>query len=278
MNYNTILFESSNKIATITLNKPDKMNAFSSEMLQELLDALEKVEKDDNVLVSIVTGAGKAFCAGMDLSSGGDTFDSMKRKEAPVSSEQKTFNTLKRYIGLKKPVIAAINGHAVGVGVTMILPFDMRIAAEGAKIGLIFNRRGVLPELGCPYFLPRIIGISKAVELMYTGRILSAKEALDYGLVSRVVPDDQIMSAAMELAREIVDNCAPVSVALTKAMLWQFMFETDIEKIDRINSLYFAWSGQQPDSKEGVVSFLEKRPPEWKMSVPKDLPDFFPLD
>jgi enoyl-CoA hydratase/carnithine racemase len=278
MSYNTILFESSNKIATITLNKPDKMNAFSLEMLQELFDALEKVEKDNNVLVSIVTGAGEAFCAGMDLSSGGDTFDSSKRKEAPASSEQRSFNTLKRYMGLKKPVVAAINGHAVGVGVTMTLPFDMRIAAEGAKIGLIFNRRGVLPELGCPFFLPRIIGISKAAELMYTGRILSAREALDYGLVSRVVPDDQIMSAAIELAREIVDNCAPVSVALTKAMLWQFLFETDVEKIDRINSLYFAWSGQQPDSKEGVSSFLEKRSPEWKMSVPKDLPDFFPLD
>jgi enoyl-CoA hydratase/carnithine racemase len=278
MSYNTILFESSNKIATITLNKPDKMNAFSLEMLRELFDALEKVEKDDNVLVSIVTGAGKAFCAGMDLSSGGETFDSTKRKEAPASSEQRTFNTLKRYIGLRKPVIAAINGHAVGVGVTMTLPFDLRIAAEGAKIGLIFNRRGVLPELGCPYFLPRIIGISKAAELMYTGRILSAKEALDYGLVSRVVPDDHIMSAAMELAREIVDNCAPVSVALTKAMLWQFMFETDVEKIDRINSLYFVWSGQQSDAIEGVSSFLEKRSPEWKMRVPKDLPDFFPLD
>jgi enoyl-CoA hydratase/carnithine racemase len=278
MSYNTILFESSNKVATITLNKPDKMNAFSREMLLEMLDALEKVEKDDDVLVSIVTGAGKAFCAGMDLSSGEETFDSTKRKEAPISSEQRTFNTLKRYIGLKKPVIAAINGHAVAVGVTMTLPFDMRIAAEGAQIGLIFNRRGVLPELGCPYFLPRIIGISKAAELMYTGRMLSAKEALDYGLVSRVVPDDQIMSAAMELAREIIDNCAPVSIALTKAMLWQFMFETDVEKIDRINSLYFAWSGQQPDAVEGVSSFLEKRPPEWKMSVPRDLPDFFPLD
>lgn len=278
MSYNTILLESSNKIATITLNRPDKMNAFSLEMLHELFDALEEVERDDNLLVSIVTGAGNAFCAGMDLSAGGNTFDSTKRKEAPASSDQKTFYTLKRYIGLRKPVIAAINGHAVGVGVTMVLPFDMRIAAEGAKIGLIFNRRGVLPELGCSYFLPRIIGISKAAELMYTGRILSAKEALDYGLVSRVVPDDQVMFAAMELAREIVDNCAPVSVAMTKSMLWQFLFETDIEKIDRINSLYFAWSGQQADAKEGVSSFLEKRSPQWKMSVPKDLPDFFPID
>lgn len=278
MSYQTILFEAKDKIATITLNKPEKLNAFSREMLQELLDALERVEKDDQIMVSIVTGAGRAFCAGMDLSGGGDTFDSSKRQDAPASSEQTSFNTLKRYIGLKKPVIAAINGHAVGVGVTMILPFDIRISAESAKIGLIFNRRGVLPELGCPWFLPRIIGISKAAELMYTGRILTAKEAMDYGLVSRVVPDDQIMPAAREIARDIVDNCAPVSVALTKAMLWQFMFETDIEKVDRINSLYFAWSGQQPDSKEGVSSFLEKRDPEWKMSVPKDLPDFFPLE
>ncbi|UCD84665.1 MAG: enoyl-CoA hydratase/isomerase family protein, partial [Deltaproteobacteria bacterium] len=174
----------------------------------------------------------------------------------------------------KKPVIVAYNGPAVGVGVTMTLPFDIRIAAESARIGIVFNRRGIIPEIGCAWLLPRIVGISRAAEIMYTGRIFSAQEALEFGLVSRVVPDDELMPTAYALAREIAVNCAPVSVALTKKMLYEFLTETDIEKAERINNVYFAWTGTQPDAREGVMSFLEKREPAWSMKVPGDMPDF----
>ncbi len=275
MNYEQILFDVKDQVAVITLNRPEHLNAFTGQMMQEFLDALQKVEDNDDLRVSIVTGAGRGFCAGADLAGGGRTFDSGQREESNQTRQRDPgFSTVKFYLGLKKPVIVAINGPAVGVGVTMILPLDIRIASESARIGLIFNRRGVLPELASPWFLPRIIGISKAAELMYTGRILNAQEALEYGLVSRVVPDDKLMDSAFELAHEIADNCAPVSVALTKQMLWQFLFETDIEKVEKINSSYFRWSGQQPDAREGVMSFLEKRPPKWTMSVSKDMPDF----
>ena len=275
MSYEQILYDVKDQVAVITLNRPEHLNAFTGQMMREFLDALQKVEDNDDLRVSIVTGAGRGFCAGADLAGGGKTFDSSQREESNQTRQRDPgFSTVKFYMGLKKPVIVAINGPAVGVGVTMILPLDIRIASESARIGLIFNRRGVLPELASPWFLPRIIGISKAAELMYTGRILNAQEALEYGLVSRVVPDDKLMDSAFELAHEIADNCAPVSVALTKQMLWQFLFETDIEKVEKINSSYFRWSGRQPDAREGVMSFLEKRPPKWTMSVSKDMPDF----
>lgn len=275
MSYEQILYDVKDQVAVITLNRPEHLNAFTGQMMQEFLDALQKVEDNDDLRVSIVTGAGRGFCAGADLTGGGRTFDSSQREESNQTWQRDPgFSTVKFYMGLKKPVIVAINGPAVGVGVTMILPLDIRIASESARIGLIFNRRGVPPELASPWFLPRIIGISKAAELMYTGRILNAREALEYGLVSRVVPDDKLMDSAFELAHEIADNCAPVSVALTKQMLWQFLFETDIEKVEKINSSYFKWSGRQPDAREGVMSFLEKRPPKWTMSVSKDMPDF----
>lgn len=275
MSYEQILYDVKDQVAVITLNRPEHLNAFTGQMMQEFLDALQKVEDNDDLRVSIVTGAGRGFCAGADLTGGGRTFDSSQREESNQTWQRDPgFSTVKFYMGLKKPVIVAINGPAVGVGVTMILPLDIRIASESARIGLIFNRRGVPPELASPWFLPRIIGISKAAELMYTGRILNAREALEYGLVSRVVPDDKLMDSAFELAHEIADNCAPVSVALTKQMLWQFLFETDIEKVEKINSSYFKWAGRQPDAREGVMSFLEKRPPKWTMSVSKDMPDF----
>ena len=184
---------------------------------------------------------------------------------------------IKRYFLLKKPVIVAINGPVVGVGVTFILPFDIRIASESARIGIVFNRRGVIPEIACPWILPRIIGLSRAAELMYTGRIINAKEALEYGLVSRVVPDEKLMETAYEIADEILLS-APVSVSLTKRMMYQFLTETDINKAEMINHRYFGWTGLQSDAKEGVVSFLQKRRPKWKLKVPGDLPDFFPLE
>lgn len=275
MSYKQIIFEKSEQIGTITLNRPERLNAYTITMGKEMRDALQKVENDPDLRVAIVTGAGRGFCAGQDLAEGGDTFDYSKQDEASKEEMQIDMLTfLKWYFSLKKPVIVAYNGPAVGVGVTMTLPFDIRIAAESARIGIVFNRRGVIPEIGCPWLLPRIVGISRAAEIMYTGRIFNAREALEYGLVSRVVPDDELIPTARALAKEIAVNCAPVSVALTKQMLYQFLTMTDIEEIERINHLYFAWVGTQPDANEGVVSFLEKRKPAWSMKVPGNMPDF----
>jgi enoyl-CoA hydratase/carnithine racemase len=277
MDYEFIIFEVSDQIATITLNRPERLNAWTPDMSDEIWDALMKVENDPNLRVTIITGAGRGFCAGADLSRGDNTFDLSKRPKEEIERRKQRSSLIKRYFSLKKPVIVAINGPVVGVGVTFILPFDIRIAAESARIGIVFNRRGVIPEIECPWILPRIIGISRAAELMYTGRIINSKEALEFGLVSQVVPDDKLMDTAREIAEEIL-LCAPVSVALTKHMLYQFLSETDIEKVEKINDKYFWWTGQQPDAVEGVVSFLQKRKPEWKLKVPGDMPDFFPLE
>ncbi|MHA2181357.1 MAG: enoyl-CoA hydratase-related protein [Promethearchaeota archaeon] len=277
MEYKLIIFEVSGQIATITLNRPERLNAWTYEMGNEIWDALMKVENDPNLRVTIVTGAGRGFCAGADLSRGSTTFDGSNRPREEDERRRSEGSLIRRYFSLKKPVIVAINGPAVGLGVTFILPFDIRIAAESARIGIVFNRRGVIPEIVCPWILPRIVGISRAAELMYTGRIVNSKEALEFGLVSRVVPDDKLMDTAREIAEEILLS-APVSVALTKSMLYQFLTETDIDKAERINHKYFGWTGLQPDAREGVVSFLQKRKPEWKLKVPGDLPDFFPLD
>lgn len=277
MDYKEIIFEKSNQIATITFNRPDKLNAMTPRMMGELWDAIRKVEDDPNLRVTIITGAGRGFCAGQDLSSGGGTFDNLDQPQEAVERVKKEGSAIKRYFSLNKPVIVAINGPVVGVGVTIILPFDIRIASESARIGIVFNRRGVIPEFASPWLLPRIIGISKAAELMYTGRILNAKEALEFGLVSRVVPDDKLMDVAKELAEEIL-LCAPVSVALTKRMLYQFLSETDVDKAESINHQYLGWVSTKADTREGVMSFLEKRKPEWKLKVPGDLPDFFPLE
>jgi len=275
MSYQDILFEKDGAIAIITLNRPEKLNAFTWVMGNEIREALMEVENDPELRVTIITGAGRGFCAGADLSEGGTTFDGSNRPRPTPGSEPASL--LKYYFSLKKPVIVAYNGPAVGVGITMTLPYDIRIAGESARLGIVFNRRGIIPEVGCPWLLPRIVGISRAAELMYTGRILSAREALEFGLVSRVVPDDQLMPTARELAGDIAVNCAPVSVALTKHMLYQFLSEPDPEKAEHINHQYFAWTGKQPDAREGVISFLEKRDPKWNLKVPGDMPDFFPL-
>jgi enoyl-CoA hydratase/carnithine racemase len=277
MDYEFIIFEVSGQIATITLNRPERLNAWTYEMSMEIWDALMKVENDPNLRVTIITGAGRGFCAGADLTRGGSTFDGSNRPREEDERRRREGSLIRRYFSLKKPVIVAINGPVVGVGVTFILPFDIRIAAESARIGIVFNRRGVIPEIACPWILPRIIGISKAAELMYTGRIVNAKEALEFGLVSRVVPDEKLMDTAREIAEDILLS-APVSVTLTKIMLYQFLTETDIDKAERINHQYFGWTGTQPDAREGVISFLQKRNPDWKMKVPGDLPDFFPLE
>jgi enoyl-CoA hydratase/carnithine racemase len=275
MGYKQILFEAADKVATITLNRPDRLNAFTYVLAAEMLDALKKVDDDDNLRATVVTGAGRGFCAGMDLGAGGSTFDPSTQDQVEQGSP--VDNIIKTLLDLRKPVIVAVNGPAVGVGLTMILPMDIRIAAESARFGMVFVRRGVVPELASPWFLPRIVGVSKAAELMLTGRIIGAQEALECGLVSRVVPDAELPNVAREMASEIATRTAPVSIALTRRMLWQFLAETSVEKAEEINHTYFAWAGTQPDCNEGIMSFLEKRQPRWAMKVSTDMPEFFPL-
>lgn len=275
MSYEDILYEKQDKTAIITLNRPERLNAFTWLMGQEMRQALGEAEQDPEIRATIITGAGRGFCAGADMSGGDRTFDGSNRPAPKKHTENRVDGSaVKYYFSLKKPVIVAYNGPAVGVGASMTLPFDIRIAAESARIGFVFNRRGIIPELAAPWLLPRIVGISRAAEILYTGRILSAHEALEFGLVSRVVADDKLMDTALELTNEIATNCAPVSVALTKQMLFDFLAENDVAKAEAVNHRYFAWIGKQPDAREGVMSFLEKRDPEWKLKVPGDLPDF----
>lgn len=275
MGYKEIIFEKEGQIGIITLNRPERLNAYTWTMGQEMHDAIMEVENDPEMRVAIITGAGRGFCAGADLGLGAGTFDiEGQPEEQRQIREGGPSILLKWYFSLKKPVIVAYNGPAVGVGVTMTLPYDIRIAGESARLGVVFNRRGIIPEIGCPWLLPKIVGLSKAAEIMYTGKIYNAHEALEMGLVSRVVPDDQLMDTAKDLAKDIAVNCAPVSVALTKQMLYRFLTSTDLDEIEKTNHIYFGWTGTQPDAKEGVVSFLEKRDPQWKMKVPGDMPDF----
>ncbi|MHA1727211.1 MAG: enoyl-CoA hydratase-related protein [Promethearchaeota archaeon] len=278
MEYKQILFEVSDQIATLTLNRPEKLNAITWDMRDELWDAIMKIENNPDIRVTILTGAGRAFCAGADLGAAAAKGSADDEDNPEWNKDKKEFKKtmIERYFSLKKPVIVAYNGACVGVGVTMTLPFDIRIAAESARIGIVFSKRGIIPEIASPWILPRLIGISRAAELMFTGRIINAKEALEFGLVNRVVPDDKLMDTAKEIAQEIISN-APVSVALTKQMLYQFLGEPDILKAEQINKQYFQWVTKQADTIEGVTSFFQKRKPKWKLKVPGDMPDFFPI-
>lgn len=293
MTYETIRYDVSENILTITLNRPDKLNAFTGPMMFELIDAFDKADADDDVRAIIVTGAGRAFCAGADLSSGAKTFDFAARDDRP--DKQGTPRTPDgeidwsdesvrdgggrvslRIFECLKPVIAAVNGAAVGVGATMQLPMDIRIASDDARFGFVFNRRGITPEACSSWFLPRLVGISKALEWTYTGKIFSAQEALEAGLVQQVCKPDALLPAARVLAREIADNCAPVSVALTRQMLWRMLGAEHPMDAHCIDSRSIYSRGASDDAKEGVMSFLEKRPATFTNKVSQDMPSFFP--
>jgi 1,4-dihydroxy-2-naphthoyl-CoA synthase len=290
MAYEQITYEIAENILTITLNRPDKMNAFTGIMQKELIAAFDAADADDNVRAIIITGAGKAFCAGADLSEGGATFDRAARKDrktAPLRpngevewSDDAVRDgggrvTLRMYKCLK-PVIGAINGAAVGIGVTMQLAMDIRIAAENARFGFVFARRGIVPEAASSWFLPRIVGISQALEWCYSGRVFDAKEALAGRLVSKVVPADELIPAARALAREIADNSAPVSVALLRQMMWRQSAMDDPMEAHKIDSRGIYSRGASDDVKEGVMAFLEKRPAKFTQTVSKDMPSYFP--
>jgi enoyl-CoA hydratase/carnithine racemase len=266
-------------VATITLDRPERMNAFTPRMCRELLDALAAADSDDAVRVVIVTGAGRAFCAGADLGAGGATFDGGKQGSSATIDTHRDEGglvTLKIHES-RKPVIGAINGSAVGVGITMTLPMDVRIAARGAKIGFVFARRGIVPEAASSWFLPRLVGIQRAAEWVYTGRVFRAEEeGLASGLFARVVEPEQVLPTALSLAREIADNTSAVSVALARQMLWRMLGAASPYEAHRIDSKAIFWMGRSPDAYEGVTSFLEKRAPRFAMKPSQDMPPFYP--
>lgn len=278
MEYSQITYSVDESIATITLHRPERMNAFTDVMMRELIDAFDQVDADDDVRVVIVTGAGeRAFCAGADLGGGGDTFakgGSDIQTEVGVPRDGGGMVSL-RIFDCRKPVIGAINGAAVGVGVTMTLPMDFRLASDTARFGFVFARRGIVPEACSSWFLPRLVGISTAAEWCYSGRVFPATEALERGLVRSVHAPDDLLPAARELAREIADNTAPVSVALTRQMLWRMLGADHPMEAHRVDSRGIQSRGASADSKEGVESFLEKRQPEYPVKVSDGLPDIF---
>ncbi len=275
MTYEQITVSVAERVATITLNRPERLNAYTPQMRRELSHAFATLDVDDQVRAIVVTGAGRAFCAGADVSSGERAFDRSDDPSYLESLAAERARSLRPW-ELTKPIIAAINGPAVGAGVTITLQWDIRIAAETARLGFVFVRRGLSPEALSTWILPRLVGCSRAAELLLTGRMLSAREALAYGLVSEVVPDDELLPRAQAIAREIAEHTAPVAVAVTKRLLWRQLRETDLHAAEQIEQQVFTWCGAQPDAREGVRAFLEKRPPRWQMRTSTDMPAFLP--
>jgi len=272
-----IRYQVADRVATITLNRPDKLNAFTRQMRDELIAAFGEADRDDQVRAVIVTGAGRAFCAGADLSAGTGTFDYAKGEDAGAEDHRDGGGRVSlRIFESKKPVIAAVNGPAVGVGVTMTLPMDIRIASSAAKFGFVFARRGIVPEACSSWFLPKVVGISRSAEWLYTGRVFGAEEALAGGLVSRVVPPEELLPAAQALAREIADHSSPVAVALARQMLWRMAGADHPMEAHKVDSRGIFAMGASPDVAEGIASFKEKRAPRFGMKPSRDMPAFYP--
>ncbi len=278
MEYTQILYDVDEHIATITLNRPDQLNAFTNKMVREMIDAFDRIDADDDVRVVIVTGAGRGFCAGADLSAGGATFEkggSDEQTAAGVPRDGGGMVSL-RIFECTKPVIAAINGPAVGVGITITLPMDIRLVSANAKIGFVFARRGIVPEACSSWFLPRLVGISQAMEWCCSGRVFTADEALAGGLVRSIHEPGDLLPAARSLAAEIVDNTSPVSIALTRRMLWGMLGADHPMEAHRVDSRAILLRGRSADAREGVESFLAKRPAVFTDLVSDGLPDVFP--
>lgn len=285
MSYNSILYAVADGIATITMHRPDKLNAFNVEMMNEMIDAFDRVDADDAVRAVIVTGEGRGFCAGADLSDGPSAFvvadDTPIRPDGSLDYGKESARdgggllTLRIFRCLK-PVIACINGPAVGIGATMTLPMDIRLASDTARMGFVFSRRGIVPEAASSYFLPRIVGISQALQWCYSGRVFSAQEAKEGGLVAQVLPPEQLLPTAIAMAREIVDNTSQVSVALIRQMMWRGLGMSDPMHAHKVDSRGILSRGQSADVAEGVSSFFEKRPAVFPDRVSTDMPDYFP--
>jgi enoyl-CoA hydratase/carnithine racemase len=290
LTFETILCETSEEVLTITLNRPEKLNAFTLGMARELIAAFDQADADDSVRAIILTGAGRAFCAGADLAAGGATFDRMARRDRPApptlpdgapdlgdeAARDSGGRVTLRIFSCLKPVIAAVNGPAVGIGVTMLLPADIRIASTDARFGFVFVRRGIVPEACSSWFLPRIVGIAKALEWSFSGRVFPAEEALAGGLVSAVHSPAALMPAARAIAREIAENTAPVSVALTRQMMWGMLGADHPMEAHKIDSRAMFTRGASADARDGVTAFLEKRAPKFSERVSHDMPAFFP--
>jgi len=281
MSFSQIRYEVEDAVCTVTLNRPDRLNAVTSTMLGELREAWDRADADDAVRAVIVTGAGRAFCAGADLGAGGATFvyrrASARGRATSAEDHRDGGGTVTlRIFDMKKPVIAAINGPAVGFGITLTLPMDVRIAATAARIGFVFARRGVVPEACSTWFLPRLVGISQAAEWVYTGRVFGADEALAGRLVSRVVAPEALLPTARQLALEIAQNTSAVSVTLARQMMWKLLGADHPAEAHRLDSLAMFWTGRSADAREGVSAFLEKRPARFLLRPSTDLPPFYP--
>ncbi len=276
MTYEQITAETAEGVLTLTLNRPDRLNAWTPTMGAELIAALDAADADDDVRAIIVTGAGRGFCAGADLQGGGSTFDWRERQEGDAVPRDGGGRFTLRVFDCTKPVIAAINGPAVGVGATMTLPMDIRLAADDARIGFVFSRRGIVPEACSSWFLPRAVGISRAMEWVSTGRVFSAQEAHEGGLVRSLHPKDELLDAARALATEIAQNTAPVSVALARRMMWRMLGAEHPMLAHRADSRGMFSRGQSADAAEGITSFLEKRPAQFPDRVSDGLPDVMP--
>ena len=284
MNFETILYELEEKILTITLNRPDRLNAFTGQMMDELILAFKEAGQDDEVRVIIVTGAGRGFCAGADLGAGGATFNRDENPRSPKTEDKENLEWIRDGGGrttlaiydCPKPIIAAINGPAVGVGVTMTLAMDIRLASDKARFGFVFARRGLVPEAASSWFLPRIVGISKALEWTYSGRVFPAQEALEGGLVRSIHAEEDLLNIAKQLASEIIENTSPVSISMTRHMLWKMLGADHPMEAHKVDSRAIYELGKSKDVEEGVNSFLEKRSPNFPSKVSKDMPKFYP--
>ena len=276
MNFEQILYEKDGPILTITLNRPDKLNAFTGQMMQEIIEAMDAADADDEVRAIIFTGAGRGFCAGADLSAGKDTFNNdAPGKQSGLQRDGGGLLTL-RLFESKKPLISACNGPAVGVGATMQCAMDIRLASEKARYGFVFSRRAIVPEACSSWFLPRIVGIQTALEWAFSGRVFEASEALDRGFVRSVHAEDELLPAAKALAMEFSEMTSAVSVTLIRHMLWKMLGADHPMEAHKIDSRGVYHRGRSADAFEGVESFLQKRAPSFPGKVSKDLPEFFP--
>ena len=274
MSYEQIRYEVSERIATITLNRPEKLNAYTAQMGSELTEAFTAADADDDVRCVIVTGEGRGFCAGADISGGADTFDTTRN--AKVLQRREDGGWTMRIFNCRKPVIGAINGAAVGVGATMTLPFDFRLAAKSARFGFVFARLGLVPEAGSAWFLPRLVGVSQALRWIYSGRIFDAEEALRGGLVSEIHDDDKLLPAARAIAAEMVERTSPVAIALARQMIWRLGAETSPEHTLQVDLPLTHAMGASPEVKEGVAASRDKRLPTFPLKVSTDMPAPYP--
>ena len=279
MDFSTIKLERDENLALLFLNRPEKLNAFTFLMMEELICAFDLIEEDDTFNAVIISGIGRGFCAGADLSSGKNTFnpsfDNFAVQEDDFRRDSGGILTLRMYKFLK-PIIFACNGPAVGIGASMQLPGDIRIASEDARFGFVFNNRGIVPDACSSWFLPKIVGISKALDLTFSGRIIDSKEALDIALISSIHKPENLINDAKKIAQELVEKSAPVSIAITRQMLWRSFGQAAPYEAHVIESKAIDSRGASDDAKEGVNSFLEKRPARFKNLISSDMPDFFP--